>query len=177
MIEHKDVTIVKYAVVDGIPTLPDSFFYKLFEKIMEEGADTTFYLLAQPDTLSPWQFMNWCKSNHFYFVGYKGKAAGFCIVTEIRTGFGFIDIYLFKEHWGTEVTDETRMQVTEWLLTNEWLSLVCFIPTNNKYMMNALHQVKWKDLGVIPKSRIDKKNNVLVDQHVGYGTREMYEER
>jgi hypothetical protein len=177
MIEHKDIVIHKYEVVDGIATLPNTFFFKLLQQIMEEGAENTFYLLAQPDTLDAFQFTHWCQSNNFYFVMYKGEPFGFTVVTEIRTGFGFIDIYVFKKHWGTDAADAGRMQATEWLLTNEWLSLLAFIPMNNEHMVRSLHKVKWKDLGILPKSRIDKKNNVLVDQLVGYGSREMYEVR
>lgn len=175
MIKFKDVAIVPYRIDDGIPNLPNSFFFSLFDRIMAEGAAQTFYLLANEEALNKMQFTRWCQYNHFYFVYHKEKPAGFTVVTEIRTGFGYIDIYLFKEHWGSPVTDEARDQATEWLLTNEWNALISFIPTDNKHMVNALHKIRWKDLGVIPQSRIDKKNNKMVDQLVGYSTRGMYQ--
>lgn len=176
MISYKNIEIHKYEIIDGIPTIPDSFFLNLFDVIMREGALNTFYMLSREDDLNSYQFMNWCKRNHFYFVEYNGGPGGFTIVTELRPGFGMIDIYLFKEHWGTERTDIIRQDATEWLLLNEWISLISFIPRVNKKMENALHKIKWQDMGVIPNSRINKKNGELVDSLVGYGTRTMYTE-
>lgn len=175
MIEFKDISIVKFQVEDGIPNMPNSFFFDLFGRIMSEGAAETFYLLANEKDINKVQFARWCQYNHFYFVYYKGTPAGFTIVTEIRTGFGYIDFYIFKEHWGTEVTTATRDQATEWLLLNDWNAIISFIPSDNAHMVSALHKVRWTDFGIIPKSRIDKKNNKMVDQLVGYATREMYQ--
>lgn len=175
MVKYKSIEIYKYEIIDGVPTIPDSFFFNLFNKIMGEGALHTFYMLSNKEDLNPYQFMNWCKSNYFYYVEYEGEPGGFTVVTELRTGFGMIDIYLFKEHWGTERTDIIRYDATEWLLLHDWLSLISFIPRSNLKMEKALHKIKWADLGVIPKSRINKKTGELVDSFVGYGTREMYE--
>jgi hypothetical protein len=174
MIKYKSVNIYKYMLIDGIATIPDSFFVNLFNKIIDEGAEHTFWMLSKREDLNPFKFMNWCKMNHFYFVEYGDRPGGFTVVTELRSGFGMIDIYLFKEHWGTDRTDEIRMDTTEWLLLNEWLSLICFIPRTNELMEKALHKVKWKDLGVIKNNRINKKTGEFVDSWVGYGNREMY---
>ena len=68
MIEYKNIRIYKFEVVDGINSLPDSFFIELFNKIIGEGAINTFYQLSRKEDLNPYQFMNWCKSNHFYLL-------------------------------------------------------------------------------------------------------------
>jgi len=177
VIEYKNIRIYKFEVVDGINSLPDSFFKKIFNKKNWEGTKNTFYQLSKKEDLNPYQFMNWCKSNNFYYVQYEGRPGGFTVVTELRTGFVMIDIYLFKEHWGTERTDIIRIDATEWLLLNEWISLISFIPAINVKMDKALHKIKWKDLGVMPNSRINKKTGQLVDSLVGFGTREMYEDK
>lgn len=176
MIKYKNVVIHKFQIIDGIQLMRDSFFYDLFDKIMDEGAINNFFSLAKEEDLNADEFKNWCKFNYFYYVEYKEKPGGFVIIKELGPDIGMLDFYCFKEQWGTGNAEIIRYDTTEWLLKHDWLSLIWFIPMINKHMVNTLHKIKESKLGIMKKSRINKKNGELVDLLVGYANREMYSE-
>lgn len=174
MIQHKDVEIIPYRVIDGRPTLPDDFFSALYGLIVDEGALGDFYALTRGEDIDEARFTSWCKANHFYLARHKGIPVLFIVVTEIRPGFGFIDLYHFHGFRGTAQAHELRRQVAECLLNSEWNAWISFVPASNPRMAKSLHKIPWETLGVIPKSRVNMRTGEKVDTLVGFATADMY---
>ncbi len=163
--ESKDIEIIPYVEVDGIPLFSDSQITGLIDRAERDGTISAIFYgdsqYTKHDFLAKVKYLGNCR---LYIARCGEDIAGFVLLDEIRWKHAHGHYCVFSEYWGKRILTEISHAMLRYLFDEGYSVLIGTVPVDNEYALRFTERtLGMKKLTVIPKYFHNDKINDDVD--------------
>jgi RimJ/RimL family protein N-acetyltransferase len=151
--ENKDIEIIPYCVVDGIPLLRDSQITGLIDRAKKDGTLSAIFYgdskYTKYDFLEKVKYLGNCR---LYVARYGEEIAGFVLLDEIRWRHAHGHFCVFSEFWGKRILTEISHAMLRYLFGEGFSVLIGTVPVDNEHALRFTERtLGMKKLAIIPE--------------------------
>ncbi len=176
----KQMRLLSYTAIDGVPTFKDSFIKGLFDRMQEEGlVDMVFY---DGSVKSSDEFLQMMKfgMNSLFIIEFKGEIAGLCWLNNFCSRRAEFHMCFFSNLRGQDAVEVGKEVVKELLYMEDGAGNPIFdllfgmTETENVPAIRWCRAMEFETLGIIPSAVWNAKLKKSVPAQFSYVERGKY---